>query len=125
MIRSGPVKTQNENCCKKSDGYLIRVKNSKIEILCRQCRKPTQPYGSGRTISLRHLPLCGKKVTIEITPLRSQCLNCEGNPTTTQQADWYDAKSPCTKAYEKHILLSLINRALLPNPIHIVFNGGF
>src|SRR5437660_11399262 len=78
---------------KKSDGYLIRVKNIKTKILCRQCGKPTQPYGTGRTISLRHLPLCGKKVTIEITPLRGQCLNCEGNPTTTQQVDWYDSKS--------------------------------
>jgi len=93
--------------------FIFKVKSTKAEILCRLCGKPTEPYGNGRTILLRHLPILGRKTFIEITPPRGRCSHCDDNPTTTQQSDWYDRKSPHTKAYEKHILLLLVNSTIV------------
>jgi transposase len=93
--------------------YIFKVKSTKSQTLCRFCGKPTEPYGNGRTLLLRHLPILGRKTFIEISPPRGRCLHCNDNPTTTQPSDWYDRKSPHTKAYEKHILLSLINSTIV------------
>jgi hypothetical protein len=32
--------------------------------------------------------------------------------TSTQQLEWYSAKSPNTKAYEKYLLLHLVNSTI-------------
>ncbi len=40
---------------------------------------------------------------------RYQCRLCEGQPTTTQQVEWQDTKSPHTVAYDNHVLLQLVN----------------
>ena len=93
----------------RSGEFIITVASTKKEIPCHQCGRLTEPYGKGRTVQLRHLSIFGRKTFIEITPPRGRCPYCEKNPTTTQQADWYERKSPHTKAYEKHLLLSLIN----------------
>jgi transposase len=47
-------------------------------------------------------------VYIRIRPKRYECPNC-GGKTTTQELDWYESKSPHTKAYDRHLMLSLIN----------------
>jgi len=96
----------------RANEFIITVASIKKDTLCRQCGRPTEPHGRGRTIRLRHLPILGKKTFIEITPPRGRCAHCDDHPTTTQQADWYDRKSPHTKAYERHVLLSLINSTL-------------
>lgn len=96
----------------KQNGFIITVESTKQDTHCHQCKKKTQPYGKGRTLRLRHLPILGHKTTIEITPLRGRCLHCDGEPTTTQSLDWYDQKSPHTKAYEQHVLLSMINSTI-------------
>jgi len=44
-----------------------------------------------------------------LCPRRGKCEHCDGNPTTNQRLDWYEFKSNYTKAYEKNILLSLVN----------------
>src|SRR6267378_5650520 len=62
-----------------------------------------------REITLRHLPILGRKTSIRLRPKRYQCLHCPSNPTTTQQLSWYTPRSSFTKAYEKQILLSLVN----------------
>ncbi len=103
--------------------FIITVASTKKDIPCQECGKPTEPYGKGRTIQLRHLPILGKETYIEITPPRGRCSNCKDNTTTTQQASWYDRKSPHTKAYEKHILLSLINSTL--SDVSIKENLGY
>lgn len=87
--------------------------STKKEIICRCCGKPIEPNGYSQTILLRHLPILGRKTFIEITPARGRCSHCDGNPTTSQKLDWYDRKSPHTKAYEKHILLSLVNSTIV------------
>jgi transposase len=51
----------------------------------------------------------GRKTYIRLRPKRYQCQVCQGKPTTTQTLSWYDARSPHTKAYETHVLLSLVN----------------
>jgi len=69
-------------------------------------------YGYDRPIRLRHLPILGMVVFIEIRPKRFRCPFCDDHPTTTQQVDWYTPKSPFTKAYERHLLVMLINGTL-------------
>lgn len=89
----------------KENQFIFKVVSTKKEIMCRCCGKPIEPNGYSQTILLRHLPILGRKTFIEITPARGRCNDCDGNPTTSQKLDWYDRKSPHTKAYEKHILL--------------------
>jgi hypothetical protein len=52
----------------KYNQFVFTVVSTKREILCHCCGKPTQPYGKGRTIRLRHLPILGRKTYIDITP---------------------------------------------------------
>lgn len=93
--------------------FIIRVVSTKKEIPCHRCGRPTEPHGKGQTVRLRHLPILGKKTFVEMTPPRGRCSHCDDNPTSTQQADWYDRKSPHTKAYEQHVLLSLVNSTVV------------
>ena len=94
---------------KKGD-IIITVKSTVVGTICHKCgRTITKPYGSGREITLRHLPILGRNVYIRIRPARYQCPYCDGNPTTTQKLPWYDERSPHTRAYEEHVLLELIS----------------
>ncbi|MBK8533770.1 MAG: transposase family protein [Candidatus Competibacteraceae bacterium] len=59
--------------------------------------------------SLRHLALFGRQVERRLRPPRYQCQRCQGKPTTTQRATWYDPRSRCTRAFEKQVLLACVN----------------
>jgi transposase len=88
----------------------ITVKSTVEGTPCHRCGKmTTQFYGEDREITVGHLPILGRKTFIRLRPKRYQCLNCHGNPTTTQTLSWYTPRSSFTKAYEKQILLSLVN----------------
>ena len=88
----------------------ITVKSTVEGTPCHLCGKmTTQFYGEDREITLRHLPILGRKTFIRLRPKRYQCLHCHGNPTTTQTLSWYTPRSSFTQAYEKQILLSLVN----------------
>lgn len=87
----------------------IVVKSTRDILPCRLCGKPTKGHGLGRTLRMRHLPILGKETYIEITPRRGRCEDCDDNPTTTEQLDWYTAKSKMTKPFEHHLLFELIN----------------
>ena len=81
---------------------------------CHKCGKwITKPYGSGREIQLQHLSIFGRKTFIVIIPQRYICDYCDDLPTTTQQAEWYNKRSPHTKCYEEHILLNIINSTVM------------
>src|SRR5712671_315520 len=56
-----------------------------------------------------HLPILGRKTFMHLRPKRYQCLHGDGNSTTTQTLSWYTQRSSFTKAYEKQILLSMVN----------------
>jgi transposase len=90
--------------------FIITVESTVEGSECHRCgRRITKPYGHDREMTLRHLSILGKKTYIRIRPKRYQCRDCEGRPTTTQKASWYEPRSEQTKVYEKHILLALVN----------------
>ena len=90
--------------------FVITVKSTVEGTSCHTCgKKITKVYGDDREITLRHLPILGRKTYIRIRPVRYQCPYCHGNPTTTQQLSWYTPKSAHTKIYEEQILLKLVN----------------
>jgi transposase len=81
--------------------------------LCHRCgQKATEFHGYDQALELRHLPLCGRPVILRLRPKRYRCRYCEGVVTTTERADWYDAKAGCTKAYAEFLLLELVNGTL-------------
>ena len=89
--------------------YIITVESAQKGTVCRHCgRKITKFNGHGRWIKLRHLPILGHRVYIRIRPKRYECPYCDGK-TSTQRLDWYDTKSPHTKAYDRHLMVQLVN----------------
>src|SRR5918997_2640323 len=81
--------------------------------LCHRCgQKATEFHGYDQALEVRHLPLCGRPVILRLRPKRYRCRYCEGVVTTTERAEWYDAKAGCTKAYAEFLLLELVNRTL-------------
>lgn len=95
---------------KEHGEIIIRVTSTLEGTYCHQCgQKITDSYGHDREITLRHLSILGRPTYIQIRPKRYRCRSCSDHPTTTQKLSWYDARSPHTKAYETHVLLSLVN----------------
>lgn len=89
--------------------YIITVESTRDSAICQHCGKQiTNSNGHGREIELRHLPILGHHVYIRLRPKRFECPDC-GGKTTTQKLDWYEFKSPHTKAYDQHLMLQLIN----------------
>jgi transposase len=89
--------------------YIITVESTQIGTICQHCGgKITKSNGHGRWIELRHLPILGHRVYICLRPKRYECPHCDGK-TTTQTLDWYETKSPHTKAYDQHLMLQLVN----------------
>jgi transposase len=95
----------------KENGEIIIIVTSTVEgTYCHRCgQKITDSYGYDREMTLRHLSILGRPTYIQIRPKRYRCRSCSDCPTTTQKLFWYDARSPQTKAYETHVLLSLVN----------------
>jgi len=91
------------------DDYIVTVESTQVGTVCQHCgRKITKPNGHGRWIELRHLPILGHRVYIRLRPKRYECPHCD-NKTTTQTLDWYETKSPHTKAYDRYLMLQLVN----------------
>jgi len=89
--------------------YIVAVESTQKGAVCQSCGgRITQPNGYGREIELRHLPILGHRLYIRLRPKRYKCSRCNGK-TTTQELDWYEPKSPHTKAYDRHLMLQLIN----------------
>jgi transposase len=97
----------------KRGDYVITVQSTLTKTACRQCgREIEQFHGHGRWITLRHLSILGHNVWIRTRPKRYQCPYCDEHPTTTHQPDWYDRKSPHTRAYDEYLLKCLINSTI-------------
>src|SRR6266850_7163144 len=87
----------------------ITVKSTVEGTLCHRCGKmTTQFYGEDREITVRHLPILGRKTFMHLRPKRSQGLHGDGSSTTTQTLSWYTPRSSFPKAYEKQIWLIMI-----------------
>lgn len=92
--------------------YIITVESTQMGTICQHCgRQITQSNGHGRWIEVRHLPILGHRVYIRLRPKRYECPHCDGK-TTTQSLDWYETKSPHTKAYDQHLMLQLVNSTI-------------
>lgn len=89
---------------------IITVESTLEGTECRKCgREIREGHGLEEWLTLRHLPILGRKVFLRLRPKRYRCPYCDGGPTTTQELGWYTAKSPHTKAYEKYLLLQLVH----------------
>jgi transposase len=97
-----------------NEGELIlTVESTLTSTTCKRCgRTITERHGQDEPRLLRHLPILGRVVYIRIRPKRFRCPWCDAHPTTTQQLDWYDPNALHTKAYERHLMLQLVNSTL-------------
>jgi transposase len=86
----------------------IAVESTSEGTKWRKCgRELREFHGVDEWLTLRHLPILGRRVYLRIRPKRYRCPYCAEGPTTTQELSWYEAKSPHTKAYEKYRRLQL------------------
>ena len=91
----------------------IRVESTREGTRCRHCGAEIQElHGYGELLRLRHLPILGRPVFIELRPRRYRCPFCDDHPTTTQQVDWDEARAPHTKAYDQWLLRLLIGSTI-------------
>jgi transposase len=89
--------------------YIVTVESTLNSAICQSCgSRITKPNGYGREIELRHLPILGYQLYLRLRPKRYECPNCNGK-TSTQELDWYEPKSPHTKAYDRYLMLQLVN----------------
>jgi transposase len=97
----------------KDGEFILTVESTLSSTSCRRCgRTITERHGLDEPRLLRHLPILGRVVYLRIRPKRFRCPFCDGHPTTTQQLDWYDPNALHTKAYERHLILQLVNSTL-------------
>lgn len=97
----------------KNGEYIVTVESTLGSTTCRLCgRTITDRHGLDKSRLLRHLPILGRPVFLRIHPKRFRCPFCDEGPTTTQTLDWYDPTALHTKAYERHLILQLINAPL-------------
>ena len=103
-----------ENVTTNRLGHIeITVKSTVEGVPCHQCGKMTTKfYGEDREITLRHLPILGRRTYIRLRPKRYECPYCPRTPTTTQKLSWYTPRSAFTRAYEEQLLLILVNSTI-------------
>jgi transposase len=93
--------------------YILTIESTLESTICRQCgRTITEVHGLDKSRLLRHLPIFGRPVFLRIRPKRFRCPWCDDHPTTTQRLDWYEPNALHTKAYERHLIIQLINATL-------------
>jgi transposase len=98
---------------KATGEIIITIESQQVGTECRVCgRKISKFYGTDhKWVDLRHRSILGHPVYIRLRPKRYQC-SCSHKPTTSQRLDWYEVKSPHTKAYDEHLMLQLVNSTI-------------
>lgn len=97
----------------KDGDLVLTVESTLSSTTCRRCGCTiTERHGRDEPRLLRHLPILGRVVYLRIRPKRFRCPFCDGHPTTTQALDWYDPNALHTKAYERHLILLLVNSTI-------------
>jgi transposase len=77
---------------------------------CRKCgQKLTKFHGYDAWVKVQHMLILGHAVFVHYRPKRYGCRDCDGKPTTTQQLAWHEPNSPHTKAYDRYLLVCLVN----------------
>src|SRR6476661_400670 len=94
----------------KDGEFILTVESTLTSTTCRRCgRTITERHGLDEPRLLRHLPILGRVVYLRIRPKRFRCPFCDDHPTTTQELDWYEPNALHTKAYERHLIVQLVN----------------
>jgi transposase len=94
----------------KTGELILTVESTLTSTSCRRCgRTISERHGLDEPRLLRHLPILGRVVYLRLRPKRFRCPFCDDHPTTTQRLDWYDPNALHTKAYERHLILHLVN----------------
>jgi transposase len=97
----------------KGGELILTVESTLTTTTCRRCgRTLTELHGVDDPRLLRHLPILGRVVYLRIHPKRFRCPVCDDHPTTTQPLDWYDLGALHTYAYERWLIVQLINSTL-------------
>lgn len=97
----------------QANELILTIESTLTSTSCRQCgRTIIDQHGEDRSRLLRHLPILGRPVYLRIRPKRFRCPFCDDHPTTTQQLDWYDPNALHTKAYERHLIVQLVNSTI-------------
>jgi len=98
---------------RKDGAFILTIESTHASTNCHRCGRTITPrHGVDEPRLLRHLPILGRVVYLCIRPKRFRCPWCDDHPTTTQQLDWYDPNALHTKAYERHLILQLINSTI-------------
>lgn len=96
-----------------SGQLLIGVESTVATVACGVCQRELRAtFGHSQEIRLRHLSILGLETFICLRPRRGRCTSCETRPTTSQVLDWYEQRSPHTKAYEQYLLKQLVNSTI-------------
>jgi transposase len=94
----------------KAGELILTVESTLSSTNCRRCgRTISERHGVDQPRLLRHLPSFGRVVYLRLRPKRFRCPYCDDHPTTTQTLDWYDPQALHTKAYERHLIVLLVN----------------
>jgi transposase len=94
----------------KAGEFILTIESTLASTNCRRCgRTITERHGLDEPRLLRHLPILGRVVYVRLRPKRFRCPFCDDHPTTTQQLEWYDPNALHTKAYERYLILQLVN----------------
>jgi transposase len=92
---------------------IITVESTIASTHCRVCgREISKMHGHDNWVTARHLSILGRPTFLRYRPKRYQCEDCDGKPTTTQRLTWHESNSPHTLAYDKHVLLQLVNATI-------------
>ncbi len=92
----------------------IYIETTETHTGCHVCGKNIhKKHGQDQERKVKHLPLFDNEVTIIYKPNRYICDDCNHPPTTTATPSWHTQNSAYTNAYERHILLELVNSTIV------------
>ena len=101
------------NMLKLDTDIIVRVESTEPGTHCKHCENYiTKIHSLNKIILLKHLSAFGTSVYIEFQPMRFQCFDCDGCPTTTQKPSWYQSTGHCTQLYAEYILNQLVNSTI-------------
>lgn len=93
---------------------LVYVETTEKSTPCHVCgRLINKKHGEDKERKVKHLPMIEKDVFIIYQPNRYICDKCDNHPTTTATPSWHTQHSAYTNAYERRIIIDLVNSTLV------------